>query len=211
MAFSTTRSRLVCELFHEFPQVRPRVFDTGFWFSLRSSYECFGLHLGGPQSSNLGDGNGWVNQTYELRQDYGSAAIGTCLESLIGGNHLRLYRQNGSLADSGALFLAVSQEENVLEGHDIVPDGYDVGRNKLVAAATAGGGETEFGGVVYETAALNVTGLLQPGAEGINHSECRFFSLPSCRRPMNASARHFARWNCYAAHGHDKVGFCLNH
>jgi hypothetical protein len=38
-------------------------------------------------SADLGDGNGWVNQTIELRQDY--AIGGTCLESLIGGNHFR--------------------------------------------------------------------------------------------------------------------------
>lgn len=54
-----------------------------------SSEECFGLHLGTPFSANLGDGNGWVNQTIELRQDYGNAGVGTCLESLIGGNHFR--------------------------------------------------------------------------------------------------------------------------
>lgn len=54
-----------------------------------SSQECFGFHLGAPQSANLGDGNGWVNQTVELRQDYGDIGLGTCLESLIGGNHLR--------------------------------------------------------------------------------------------------------------------------
>lgn len=59
----------------------------------------------------------------ELRQDFGDAALGTCLESLIGGNHLRsaiqlvkrrqyaeqnsrVFRQNGTNADSGALFLA---------------------------------------------------------------------------------------------------------
>lgn len=54
-----------------------------------SSEECFGIHLGNPFSVNLGDGNGWVNQTIELRQDYGSSTIGTCLESLIGGNHFR--------------------------------------------------------------------------------------------------------------------------
>jgi hypothetical protein len=55
-----------------------------------SSTECFGLHIGDPQSANLGDGNGWVNQTIELRQDYGDSNTGTCLESLIGGNHFRL-------------------------------------------------------------------------------------------------------------------------
>lgn len=54
-----------------------------------SSTECFGIHLGDPQSANLGDGHGAVNQTIELRQDFGDANAGTCLESLIGGNHFR--------------------------------------------------------------------------------------------------------------------------
>lgn len=35
--------------------------------SLRST-ECLGFHLGDPQSANLGDGNGAVNQTVELRE-----------------------------------------------------------------------------------------------------------------------------------------------
>ncbi len=54
-----------------------------------SSTECLGIHLGGPQSANLGDGNGFVNQTMELRQDFGDALLGTCLETLEGGNHFR--------------------------------------------------------------------------------------------------------------------------
>ena len=56
-----------------------------------SSEEYFGIHLGTPFPANLGDGNGWVDQTIELRQDYGSSGIGTCLclENLIGGNHFR--------------------------------------------------------------------------------------------------------------------------
>lgn len=54
-----------------------------------SSTECFGVHLGDPQSANLGDGHGAVNQTMEIRDDFGDAALGTCLESLIGGNHFR--------------------------------------------------------------------------------------------------------------------------
>ncbi|KAF7980781.1 hypothetical protein HWV62_36843 [Athelia sp. TMB] len=116
------------------------------------SEECLGFHLGGPQSANLGDGNGWVNQTTELRFDYGSTGVGTCLESLVGGNHLRLYIQNGAEADSGALFLAVSKEENVFESHTIIPDGYDIGR-----------------GVEYSTVAHNVTGLLAAGSAGVNH------------------------------------------
>ncbi|KAJ6583056.1 hypothetical protein DFH09DRAFT_893756, partial [Mycena vulgaris] len=60
---------------------------------------------GDPQAANLGDGHSWVNQTTELRQDYGSAPLGTCWESLVGGDHLRVYKQDGSSANSGALFL----------------------------------------------------------------------------------------------------------
>lgn len=59
----------------------------------------------------------------ELREDYGDPLLGTCDETLIGGNHFRygfccslaimvlissssVFRQNGAEADSGALFLA---------------------------------------------------------------------------------------------------------
>ncbi|KAH7871492.1 uncharacterized protein C8R40DRAFT_558070 [Lentinula edodes] len=130
------------------------------------STECLGIHIGGPQSANLGDGNGFVNQTVELRQDYGDSVLGTCLESLIGGNHLRLYIQNGPEADSGALFLAVSKEEDASDNHDIVPDGYDIGRDELSAAAI---GTTSFDGVTYSTTGTNLTGLLAPGSAGVNH------------------------------------------
>ena len=34
----------------------------------RSSTECLGIHLGDPQTANLGDGNGNVAQTMELRE-----------------------------------------------------------------------------------------------------------------------------------------------
>ena len=57
---------------------------------LGSSTECLGIHIGDLQSANLGDGHGWVNQTIELRQDYGDPDLGTCLESLNGGYHFRL-------------------------------------------------------------------------------------------------------------------------
>jgi len=130
------------------------------------STECLGFHLGDPQSANLGDGHGSVNQTIVLRQDFGDATLGTCLESLIGGNHFRVYRQNGPSANSGALFLAVSQEQDVRKNHKIVPDGYDIGRNNLVANAV---GITSFGGVTYSTTAKNIAGLMSIGSTGINH------------------------------------------
>ncbi|KAI0727971.1 hypothetical protein C8Q72DRAFT_795536 [Fomitopsis betulina] len=130
------------------------------------STECLGIHIGAPQSANLGDGNGWVNQTKELREDYGDSLVGTCLESLIGGSHFRVFRQNGPTADSGALFLAASVEEPSTEHHTISPDGYNLGRDNLVAWAL---GEKSHGGVTYQTTAQNVTGLLQAGTQGINH------------------------------------------
>ncbi|KAG1861600.1 hypothetical protein DFJ58DRAFT_725770 [Suillus subalutaceus] len=126
------------------------------------SKECFGLHLGGYMSADLGDGNGWVNQTIELRQDY--AIGGTCLESLIGGNHFRIFVQNGTVADSGALFLAVSREEPITENHDVVPDGYDIGRWCQQRLAKHG-----LMGSNIIPLPKNVTGLLAPGADGINH------------------------------------------
>ncbi|KAL5506945.1 hypothetical protein ACEPAH_6401 [Sanghuangporus vaninii] len=144
--------------------------DSGFLNFARSlgfSNECLNIHLGDPQSANLGDGNGSVNQTIELRQDFGNSELGTCLESLTGGNHLRMFRQNGSIADSGALFLAVSQEEDVFEGHTISPDGYDKGRDALVSTATSS--QTSFHGVTYSSTSEDLTGLLPTGTAGVNH------------------------------------------
>ncbi|KAJ7464970.1 hypothetical protein B0H11DRAFT_1870227 [Mycena galericulata] len=151
---------------HSTPSVLTNSGFLGFAEAIGFAIECFGLHIGDPQSANVGDGNGWVNQTIELREDFGSTALGTCLESLAGGNHLRLYRQNGTLANSGALFLAVSKEENVLEHHTISPDGYNIGRDLLVQWAN---GTTSFNGVKYTTTARRIQGLIDPGSEGINH------------------------------------------
>ncbi|KIK69249.1 hypothetical protein GYMLUDRAFT_35314 [Collybiopsis luxurians FD-317 M1] len=127
------------------------------------SYECLGMHLGSPQQANLGDGRGWVNQIALLRQDYGNAIVGTCKESLVGGNHFRIWQQEGTCA----LFLAVSVEEDAPENHNIIPNGYNLGRDSLVAAAV---GEKEFNGVKYTTTAQTVEGLLPVGAQGINHN-----------------------------------------
>jgi hypothetical protein len=58
-----------------------------------------GVHLGGAQTADLGDGNGEVDQLNEFREDFGNAGLGTCLESLIGGNHFRsVYRQRSPRA-----------------------------------------------------------------------------------------------------------------
>ncbi|KAF7297338.1 hypothetical protein MIND_00967200 [Mycena indigotica] len=151
------------------------------------SFECLHQHLGDPQSANLGDGNGWVNQTIELRWDFGSADIGTCLESLVGGNHFRrgstwlgsseqsISRRPcrgpsltiGEYASNLYVSLGrVSQEEDVFDGHTIVVDGYTKGRDLLVAAAV---GKTTHHRVKYRTTAQNITNLLPAGSEGVNH------------------------------------------
>lgn len=121
------------------------------------STECLGIHLGNPQTANLGDGHGWLNQTIELREDFWNDEIGTCVESAIGGNHFRMWRQSGPGANSGALFLAASWEKPAKQHHDIVPDGYDVGRDALVRNAI---GTVSHKGVKYNTVVQNVTGLL---------------------------------------------------
>jgi len=97
--------------------------------------ECFGQHAGGKQQANLGDGHGWVDQRVRcshsfisfaqhwpplqevLREHFGLPVLGTCLESLIGGNHLRTWRQDGPDKNSGALFLAWV-ETSFKVGHD---------------------------------------------------------------------------------------------
>ncbi|KAJ7680764.1 hypothetical protein DFH06DRAFT_428673 [Mycena polygramma] len=132
------------------------------------STECLGLHLGTPQSANLGDGRGDVNETEVLRQSFGIPGVGTCLESATGGNHFRVFPQAGT----GALFLAVPKEEDAEESHTIVPDGYNVGRDLLVANAVGthtGFDATNFKVNTYDTIVANLTGLLPPGADGINH------------------------------------------
>ncbi|KLO19470.1 hypothetical protein SCHPADRAFT_935269 [Schizopora paradoxa] len=135
--------------------------------SLSFSFECLDIHLGAPQSADLGDGNGQVNQTTELRFDFGNEELGTCLETLEGGNHLRVFRQNGSEHNTGALFLAVSMEEDLEEGHTIVPNGYNIGRDEFVGNATAG--TTTANGVSYTATSETITGLLPSGSAGVNH------------------------------------------
>lgn len=51
-----------------------------------------------------------VNETAVIRWDYGDATLGTCQETVEGGNHFRYWIQNGPSADSGAIFMAASYE-----------------------------------------------------------------------------------------------------
>ncbi|KAJ8508884.1 hypothetical protein ONZ45_g8895 [Pleurotus djamor] len=141
---------------------------TRFGQAIGFSWECLGLHSGTPQTANLGDGHGDVNELGVWREDFHAPLLGTCLESLIGGNHFRAWIQNGPDANSGAIFLAVSKEENVTQHHTIVPDGYNIGRDELVKAAV-GVHRHPFLPLKYTVTVSDLHGLLQPGAEGVNH------------------------------------------
>ncbi|CAK5279495.1 unnamed protein product [Mycena citricolor] len=150
--------------------------------------DCLHIHLGGPQAANLGDGNNWVNQTQIMRRWSAGTTTGDTLLSKTGRRIAYMshsaFIQNGTGADTGALFLAASKEEPIAQGHNIIPDGYDIGRDQVVSAATAG--VVSFDGVQYtvststraprirlsviQTTAEYVTGLLPVGAAGINHN-----------------------------------------
>ena len=58
-----------------------------------------------PQYVHEADlGNGREFEHYLHRESY-FPVLGTCWESLAGGNHFRAWKQNGTLANSGAWFL----------------------------------------------------------------------------------------------------------
>ena len=51
-----------------------------------------------------------VNQTDVMRWNYGDPTLGTCKETVEGGNHFRYWVQDGPTGNSGAIFLATSYE-----------------------------------------------------------------------------------------------------
>lgn len=130
---------------------------------------CLGISAGGPQQANLGDGNGYRDQTDVLRFNYYQGDGGSCLESIHGGNHLRYFMQNGSAADSGAIFIAASVEYPASQSHNLVPDGYDLGRDLFVGNATNSSGTTSPGGYHYTTTSTQVPLLQSVNTANINH------------------------------------------
>ncbi|QRV92409.1 hypothetical protein RhiJN_20427 [Ceratobasidium sp. AG-Ba] len=154
--------------------------------SIGFAEECLGLHIGDIHSADLGDGEGrkdeqflgtspvhsifpanralklrvlplisidWRLPRATARQHY-FPIWGTCWESLAGGNHFRAWQQR----DTGAWFLAVSKEKYVGDHHQIVDDGYNIGRDYLVSRALRKGARVEW-----------KEGLIAEGDEGINH------------------------------------------
>jgi len=153
-----------------------------YWLSLGFASECLGQHLGDHQEANLGDGLGDRNETAVIRYDYGDPSLGSCKETIQGGNHFRYWVQSGSQADSGAIFMAVSYEKPIAFDHDIIFDGYNLARDYLVGNITGFAiptstltntstynGTTTFGNYTYHTGIAYTSGLLQNTSVGVNH------------------------------------------
>lgn len=66
-----------------------------------------------------------MNETAVIRWDYGDPTLGTCTETIQGGNHFRYWVQDGKSADSGAIFMALSYEKPLADQHDIITNGYE--------------------------------------------------------------------------------------
>ncbi|PWN42578.1 hypothetical protein IE81DRAFT_323341 [Ceraceosorus guamensis] len=135
--------------------------------SLDLDMECFGLHSGALQKANL-DPRGFSDELFLYREVYTPLdhLFGTCVESLIGGNHIRVWQQQGT----GAWFFAASEEENVSKHHKIIPNGYDLGRDKVVGLSQKNkNGITSWFFTRYQTKVQWLDGLMPAGAQGINH------------------------------------------
>lgn len=159
--------------------------DGGFrnyWLSIGFGAECLGQRDALQQRANLGDGKGSVNQSSVLRWDYGDPQLGTCTETIQGGNHFRYWVQNGDDQNSGAYFMACSYEMPLEKHHDIVPNGYNIGRDEIVGNITRSAvptlnltdsatysGNTSYGGYLYSTDIKYVSGLLSNTSDGVNH------------------------------------------
>jgi len=133
--------------------------------SIGYSEECLGIHLGNKHDADLGDGDGKQVQQLIARQYY-FPVMGTCWESFAGGHHFRAWKQNGTLANSGAWFLGASKEETTAKKHMIVPNGYNIGRDWFVEKATAG---SHSKGMWWKADVEWHEGLLEPGKHGVNH------------------------------------------
>jgi len=155
-----------------------------FFLSVGFASECLGQHEGAPQTADLGDGNGFLNETNELRWDYEDPSLGTCKETVEGGNHFRYWMQKGKSADSGAIFLATSYELPIAQGHNIVVNGYNLGRDWLIGNITKSpidtasltntstfNGTTSFAGYTYSADIAYVSGLLANSSDGVNHAD----------------------------------------
>ncbi|KAF9046306.1 hypothetical protein BJ165DRAFT_1470517 [Panaeolus papilionaceus] len=154
-----------------------------YFLSFGFSGECLGQHAGSNQAANLGDGNGPKNETSVIRWNYGDPQLGACKETIEGGNHFRYWVQDGPSGNSGAIFMAVSYEMPLVHQHDIIANGYNLGRDQLIGNITHSfvptknitnettyTGTTSWADWTYQTNIKYVSGLLEDTNDAINHN-----------------------------------------
>ncbi|KAK0541943.1 hypothetical protein OC846_001918 [Tilletia horrida] len=148
------------------PDVLTRKGLQSYLRSINFDFECLNLHSGGPQYATI-DATGKQAQIFEYRDVLTPVdhIFGTCIESLLGGNHVRGYQQQLT----NAWFLAVSTEENVTQAHTIKPDGYNLGRDDFVQRSQSQpNAQTDFFFQAWRTSVTWVTGLIPMGTTA-NH------------------------------------------
>lgn len=118
-----------------------------------------------------------------MRWNYGDPQLGTCKETVQGGNHFRYWVQDGPSANTGAIFLALSYEMPIAQQHDIVPNGYNLGRDWLIGNITQSviptanltngttySGSTSFANYTYQSDIQYLTGYLANTNDAVNHN-----------------------------------------
>ncbi|KAG6919238.1 hypothetical protein DXG01_008034 [Tephrocybe rancida] len=95
----------------------------------------------------------------------------------------RRYKGETTSDTGGAVFMAVSYEMPLAKQHDIIPDGYNLGRDWLIGnitqssiptsqltSASTYSGSTSANGYTYRSDIIYVSGLLANSSDGINHN-----------------------------------------
>lgn len=62
-----------------------------YFGALGFSENCLGADAPTKQKANLGDGNGYLNETNIMRWNYGDFNFGGCKQTVNGGNHFRYW------------------------------------------------------------------------------------------------------------------------
>lgn len=120
--------------------------------------------------ADLHDGRGMQPEVGLKRWTYEDDYLGTCIQTFDGGLHFRYFVQNISQvteesATGGAIFLAVSEEHDLTKNHDIVFDGYNLGRDYLVGNLTQQRIETKISETNSSTGSLDRVTVIDPSIE----------------------------------------------
>ena len=124
--------------------------------------DCLTQTFQSNQRANLGYDTG--SRVQDGLQRYGDG----CKEPINGGNHFRYWFQNEG--KHGAVFIAASVEKSAKEHHDIVDNGYNLGRDQLVGNATKSTTKDEHGNEYETSLAYDKELLKDVKKKDINHN-----------------------------------------